>query len=251
VEHLMGASADGQTVLLGPSGPLTLLPHLPPSFTRDVTALTPVTTLALAPMGLAVGPLVPRMVDSLGALVRWLGRQQGQSLSYGSPAPGSVMHFMGQQFVRQTGVSLVHAPYRGGPSALRDLIDSQLAFHVGPLGDFLAHHGSGRVRVMAVSGLARSRFFPEVPTFAEQGFAGFEHVGRLLVMMPPAAAEARVHALARQLQAQLAEPDCIAMLDALAMTAHCAGPDELRATLQREHAAWRVAVARTGFDVST
>ena len=69
-------------------------------------------------------------------------------------------------------LDLRHVPYRGSAPGIQDLLGGQVAAFSSPIGDYLQYLKSGKLRLLATSGATRSRFAPDVPTYAEQGFKG-------------------------------------------------------------------------------
>jgi tripartite-type tricarboxylate transporter receptor subunit TctC len=114
-----------------------------------------------------VGPQVP--AASLAELVAWVKANPGQG-SYGTPAAGSLPHFLAVSFATAAGLDLRHVGYRGSAAALTDLIGGQIPILVTTTADVLESHKAGRIKVLATSDSARSPFLKEVPTLKEAGF---------------------------------------------------------------------------------
>jgi len=170
-ETVKNAAPDGRTLLLTPFSCTSVYPHIYSKLGYDpFTDLMPVAIAAVMHHGLAVGPLVPATVRNVRDYVAWC-KANPDKASYGSPAAGSLPHFLGALLSSYTGVPLTHVPYRGPVPGVTDMLGSQLASMFTPSGDFLANHKAGKIRMIATSGPARSPFSPDVPTFAEQGFS--------------------------------------------------------------------------------
>jgi len=170
-ETVKNAAPDGSTLLLTPYSCTAVYPHIYTKLSYDpFKDLMPVSIAAVMHHGLAVGPMVPETVKTVRDYVAWCKANPGKA-SYGSPAAGSLPHFLGALLSSYTGVPLTHVPYRGSVPGVADLIGGQLASMFTPSGDFLANHKAGKIRMIATSGPTRSRFSPEVATFAEQGFS--------------------------------------------------------------------------------
>lgn len=188
---------------------------------------------------------------TLADLVGWV-RAGGSSLpGYGTPGPGTPPHFIGALFERGAQCTLPHVAYRGAAPAMRDLLGGQLAVYIGPEGDFLPHlaAGGGAVRVLAVAGERRSRFLPEVPTFAEQGHgaAGLDRRELYALFLPRQARPELAQQIAARARAVLAEPATAALLARLGLQEAAGGPAELGEVVRVDHAAWGPIVSRVGF----
>lgn len=171
LEALKTAPADGSVLAMTPSSCMSLYPHIYKRLAYDPFAdFVAVGTASMIHHGLAVGPLVPASVKTVQDFLVW-ARANPKDASYGSPAAGSTPHFIGALLGLNNHVDLKHVPYRGSVPGVTDMVGGQLAAMVTPHGDFIPNHKAGRLRILATSGKQRSPFVPEVPTFAEQGFA--------------------------------------------------------------------------------
>lgn len=163
--------ADGYTLLLSSGGAMTVNPFLYPSMPFDpVRDLVPVASAARVLVYLMVHPSVP--VNNFAEFVAHVKANPGR-LSYGSAGNGSSPHLAGEMMKRQLGLFAVHVPYRGAAPALTDLLGNQVQFMFDP-GPGLRHAREGKLRLLAVGSSQRSSQFPDVPTLAESGVAGFD-----------------------------------------------------------------------------
>lgn len=182
VENLGGASGrigadavkngatDGSQLLLTPCSILWLYPHvyrrLSYDTLRDFTPVTPVATVVFA---LSVGPAVPANVKSLADYIQWV-KSDRKNAAYASAAAGATPHFVGLMLSRAAGADLYHVAYDGGAAALQALMRGQVPASINVLSEVIPQLASGKLRVLATSGVQRSPFLPDVPTFAESGF---------------------------------------------------------------------------------
>lgn len=166
------ATPDGTTLVLNPSGVITVNPHTyrNPGWTPFVD-LAPVSLLCRYELALAVGKAVPESVKTLANFTAWV-RQQRQAVAYGSPGAGSSVHFVTHHFAQSQNLNMMHVPYRGAGPMVVDILGGQIAAGAGSLPALMAHANTGRLRVLASTGEERSRFFPAIPTFEEQGVRG-------------------------------------------------------------------------------
>jgi tripartite-type tricarboxylate transporter receptor subunit TctC len=178
---------DGSVFLLTPGSPLTIYPHVYKKLDYNpVQDLTPVTTVGVTGYALSVGPMVPANVRSLADFIAWCKANPAKA-AYASPAAGSTPHFVGAKFAKSATLDMQHVAYRGSAPAMQDLLGGQLASASTLIFDTLAHSRGGGLRVLATSGSKRSQLLPDTPTFAEQGFSGFEVQEWLGFFLPPKA----------------------------------------------------------------
>jgi tripartite-type tricarboxylate transporter receptor subunit TctC len=162
------APADGNVLLVTPVGPMAVFPHVYEKLGYDPAIdFKPISQIATFDLGVAVGASIP--VKSLQELVGWLKSNPAQA-SYGSPAAGSLPHFLAIQLGRITGSDLRHVVYKGSPPAITDLIGGHLPAYFGPTQELVEAHKAGNIKILATSGATRSHVLSDVPTFREAGY---------------------------------------------------------------------------------
>ena len=164
------AAPDGYTLLWDASSHL-VNPALMKALPFDYAAFTPVSQVVTFPGVLAVKADFPGR--SVAEFIRQAKARPG-AISVGTQGNATAGHVGLLQFCKRAGIEVIHAPYRGGADAARDLaagaIDAAFITTVsaGPVVD------SGRARFLAVATLERVPSRPDVPTLAESGFPGFD-----------------------------------------------------------------------------
>jgi hypothetical protein len=98
-------------------------------------------------------------------------------LSFGSSGVGSASHLSGALFGRMAGVDLLHVPYRGTGPAVTDLLGGRITMMFSPAVVVTPHIATGKLRVIGTTGSIRSALFPDYPTVAEGGLAGYQSLG--------------------------------------------------------------------------
>jgi tripartite-type tricarboxylate transporter receptor subunit TctC len=174
VTTLKSAAADGAHILYSPASMLTIYPH---SYSRLNYAQSDVTPLGIGHStdhAFVVGPAVPDSVKNIKDFVEWAKANPGKA-SIGNPAAGSMPHLLAGRLAMLGGFQITNVPFAGSGPAIPQVMGGQLAGMSSPLGDWVQHHKSGRIRILATSGPDRAVFTPDVPTYREQGF------GELLV----------------------------------------------------------------------
>lgn len=162
------AAPDGATLLFTPGGLFTLHPHVYANLGyHPLVDLLPITQVVKFDLALAVSGKLP--VRSLPELVAWLKANPEQA-TFGSPGAGGGPHFLGVELGHLAKLDMRHVPYKGTPAALPDLTTGRLPMHIAVAGEFIEHHKTGTIRILATAGASRSRFLPDVPTLRESGF---------------------------------------------------------------------------------
>jgi len=238
---------DGSTILQTPMSMLGVYPHIYRRLAYDPVAdLTPVTLGCTFDFGFAVGPAVPDSVRDLQGFLAWC-KANPMKANFGSPAAGSVPHFIGVLLGRAAGVDLKHVPYRGTQPAILEMIGGQLQSVSGPIGEFTQHVAAGKCRLLAATGSTRSRFAPATPTMAEQGLRDMAFSEWFGFYLPGRASTEVVQRANAALRSALADKDTVDGLATMGLEAKSSTPEELAALLKADTERWGPIVKSIGF----
>ena len=161
------AKPDGQTVIVLPSGPMVLFPHVYKKLDYDaVKDFTPVSQIARFQFGVVASPAAG--VKNVGEMIAKAKANPGAN-SYGTPGAGTLPHFMGVLMEQSAGVQLNHVPFQGGAPANNALLGGHIDYKFDVVSETAELHHSGKARIMAVTGSKRDPQVPEVPTLKEAG----------------------------------------------------------------------------------
>ncbi|WP_066709806.1 Bug family tripartite tricarboxylate transporter substrate binding protein [Curvibacter delicatus] len=189
--------ADGYTVLVASPAEVAINEFLYAKMSYDPAKdLAPVAKLASAPLVLVVSEKSP--ARSAQDLVRH-AKSKPNGLNFASSGTGGPQHLAGELFRITSGAKLTHVPYKGGAPAMTDLLGNQVDLFFSGLPPALAHIQGGKLRVLGVSTAQRFPLLPQVPTVAEQGFAGFDIENWQGVFVPAGTPAGVIELLARSL----------------------------------------------------
>ena len=161
------AKPDGQTVIVLPSGPMVLFPHVYKKLDYDpVRDFTPVSQIARFQFGVVAGPATS--AKTLAEMIALAKAKPGAS-SYGTPGAGTLPHFMGVLMEQSSGITLNHVPFQGGAPANNALLGGHIDYKFDVVSETAELHRSGKVRIIGVTGGQRDPQVPEVPTLKEAG----------------------------------------------------------------------------------
>ena len=156
---------DGYTLLMSGAASLVIHPHtyakLPYDVARD---LAPVTLLASSDYILAVHPSLP--VKTVRDLVALAKAKPGQ-IAFSSSGQSSIPHLAGELFKLQTGVDMLHVPYKGGGPAALAILSGEVSLMFGTGPTVVPYAKTGRLRLIATCGEKRSKSLPQLPTVIE------------------------------------------------------------------------------------
>jgi tripartite-type tricarboxylate transporter receptor subunit TctC len=169
---IKNAPPDGYTLMMGHTGShainATLYPDLKFDPVKDFTPIAPLISFNNVLMVPAASP-----AKSAAELVA-LGKQKGDGLTYGSQGVGTGGHLLGVILAKDTGIKLVHVPYRGVAPAVTDMVAARLDFMFASYLTASPFIESGKLRMLAIAGARRHPQIPQVPTMAEAGYPGVE-----------------------------------------------------------------------------
>jgi tripartite-type tricarboxylate transporter receptor subunit TctC len=247
LEHVKAGAGDGSSLLVSPSGMMVLFPHIYRNLRYDpLNDFAPVTPLAKFPFVLAISQQVPANVRTLADFIAWCKANPKQA-SFGSPGAGTSAHFSGIMLGRRAGMDYAHAAYRGMAPLVQDLLGGQIASGVLTPADALPLMPSGKLRLLATTGTARSRFTPDVPTYTEAGFPEIV-IEESYSLYAPAAVPADVVAQLASLSHQmLAQPEIQSRFAQMGLEVAPQQPAQFRASLKALHERWGGIVKSSGF----
>ncbi|HSW27135.1 MAG TPA: Bug family tripartite tricarboxylate transporter substrate binding protein [Burkholderiaceae bacterium] len=238
---------DGTAILQTPMSMLGIYPHIYKKLQYDPIAdVTPVSLGAIFDFGFAVGPAVPASVRNIAEFLAWCKANPTQA-NFGSPAAGSVPHFIGVLIGRSAGVDLKHVPYRGTQPAILEMIGGQIQSVSGPVGEFVQHVAAGKIRLLATSGAQRNKFAPSVPTLVEQGLKDMAYNEWFGFYLPAKASPEVVQRANAALRSALAEKDVVDGLEVMGLESKSSSPGELAAMLKADTERWGPVVKAIGF----
>jgi len=174
----VGGRMAADTVLAAPADGLTFMiaPNATPTFQMLVFGhqirwnilkdFTSVAGIASYPLGMGVA--LNTKATNAREFVEWVKKNPDKA-SFGSPGLGGQNAYLGEQFAKAVGIELPVTPYKGSPPMVNDLLGGHVPAAVSLLDGMMAHHRSGKIRVIGVFTKERSPLMPDIPTFAEQG----------------------------------------------------------------------------------
>ena len=172
-ELVAKAPADGYTLLLGTVGTAVTNQYLYKNMPYDsVKSFAPVAMVGEVANVLAVYPTFP--AKTLAEFIAHCKAQGPGKVSFGSPAVGGTGHLAMEFLSSLSGIKLEHVVYRGSSLVMKDLLAGHILTTMDNLPPYLQHLQSGALRALGVSSAKRWFAAPDVPTIAEQGFAGFD-----------------------------------------------------------------------------
>lgn len=243
VDMLAKAPADGSTfavVIAAFAANTTLYAKLPYDPRKDLTG---VSLMGVSPLLAAVSNDAP--FKTARQLIDYARANPGK-VSFGSSGTGSAAHLTSELLKSLTQTYMVHIPYRGAIPALTDLMGGQIQlFFDAPTG--LINQGkAGKVRLIGVASDRRLPAIPDVPTFIEQGFAGFTGSTWAGMLAPAATPKDIVKRMSEEVGRIIRSDETRVRLDAMGTFAAGGTPEEFDGFIAAETAKWAKVIKEAG-----
>ena len=246
VDLLAKAPADGSTfavVIAAYAANNTLYPKLPYDAKKDLTG---VALMGVSPLLAAVNVDAP--FKTARQLVDYARANPGK-VSFGSSGNGSAAHLTSELFKSITQTYMVHIPYRGAVPALTDLMGGQIQLFFDAATGLITQGKAGKVRLIGVASDKRLPAVPDVPTFIEQGFAGFTGSTWAGMLAPSATPKDIINRMAQEVTRIVRSDETRAKLDAMGTFAAGGTPEEFDAFITQETLKWGSVIKSAGVTV--
>ena len=234
---------DGHTLLFVATS-FGTTPALTRSLPFDpVKSFAPVALVATSGLVVVVNPQLS--VRSLKEFIELARREPGK-LHYSSPGNGGPQHLAMELLKLETGMDIVHVPYKGAAGALADVVGGHVQATIAALQTAHPHVSSGKLRAIGVMSAERTSAFPDVPTLKEQGLPAMEVETWYAAFAPAGVAPQSVAKLNLDLNWVLKDPAIREMLAKQGMTPEGGPPERLGNLVKSELARWTRVVNAAG-----
>ena len=227
------AAPDGYTLMLGYVATHGTVPAVRKVAYDAVKDFTPIAMVAGTPNVLVVANSVP--ATDAKSLIDY---SKANKVSYGSAGQGSLTHLAMEQFRTAAGFEAVHAAYRGIGPAITDILGGQTHMMMPGLAAAVPHIRAGKMKPIAVTGLKRHPLLPEVPTFEELGYKGFDGVQWYGIVGPAGMPAAVTRKLNDEINKAIGTPELQKRLSGEALDVMPMSPEQFGRFMQADIAKW-------------
>ena len=238
------ADPDGYTLFSAASPQLAVVPHVQKITYDPIKDFAPISIVGTNAFALGCNS-EKTPAKTLAEFVAYVKARPGQ-LNYGSPGVGSIGHLTMALFLARADLKMEAVIYKGGGPAMADVVAGHVNCYFGNYNEILPHASSGRVHVLATSGLKRARQMPDVPTVAEQGYPGFKTETWNGYVAPAGTPHEIVDRIAHEIAAGCKDAAFVARLDKIGVDAVCSTPAEFSQAIRDDLRLWKDAVAAAG-----
>ena len=235
---------DGYTLAMVVPSAMTVNQYIYKKLPYDpLRDFAPVTQSTVITFVLVVNPSLP--VKSVKELVA-LGKARPDQLNYSSAGIGNLSHLAAELFSLNAGLKAVHVPNKGDTPALLDVMTGQTAYMFSTMPIAVPHLQSGRLRLLAVCGTARTPGFPEVPTLGEAGLRNVVIQGWTGVAAPAGTPAAIIAKVQKEVARHLLMADVKEQLAKQGAEPVGSTPEEFSAFIRAEAEKWSQVSTRAG-----
>ena len=175
-----------------------------------------------------------------------LAKAKPGTLNYSHPGKGSTGHLGFELFKKLAGIDVTGVGYRGYPQMVPDIASGLITSTFLSANQALAQVQTGAIRVIGAINDGRSKYFPDAPTMAEQGFAEAQVTPWFGVVAPAATPQPIVDRISKALEAALATPDVRDKLDIAGCEPKSAPLSQFANIIKADVALWAKVVRDAG-----
>jgi tripartite-type tricarboxylate transporter receptor subunit TctC len=244
ISYVAKAAPDGYTLLHTPTA-FGLLPHLMKTIGYDPAAdFDPIVLIGLTEFSLVVSPKLP--VNSVADVIA-LAKQKPGALTYASAGIGTTQQLFAELFKNMAGVDIRQIPYKGTAPGLVDVMTGDVSMMFTDIGPAISLVHDGKLKMLAVTSLERSKDMPDVPTIAET-IPGYQALGWQGLLAKSGTPKSIVDKLNATLVADLKRPETEARFKKIGVVVRWSTPAEFRTWIETESAKWGKVIKAAGIE---
>jgi tripartite-type tricarboxylate transporter receptor subunit TctC len=229
--YVAHAAPDGYTILIGTAAAHAVSPLLEKTPYDGINDFKFIGMIANIPNVLTVSPATG--ITTVKQLIQE-SKAHPDKYSYASAGNGSSPHLTGENFKLVTGAKMLHVPYKGAAPATTDMVSGLVQVGFMNLPAVLPFIKSGKLRALAIAASSRSPTLPDVPTFTQLGYAGFEGSSWYSLAVPAKTPDAVVHTLYAALEKTVHDPKVLKQLAAQGIEPFLMDPAQTKAFIIKD-----------------
>jgi tripartite-type tricarboxylate transporter receptor subunit TctC len=238
------APADGTQIWVGTQAMTEINPSVYKSTGWKMSDFLPLIKGVEAPLALSTHPSVP--AKTFAEFLAWAKANKGK-LTYASYTAGTPSHFLGEQMTRTFDLDMTHVAYRGSGPQTNDLLAGHAKLGFTQLQSVLELRKAGKINVLAVTSEKRSRFLPDVPSFAELGHPEFTAYIWFGLLVKTGTPKDILDPLMAAIVAAHKDPEVKAKLEAQGFDISGMTGEAFRAEIEKQTARWAKLAKETNF----
>jgi tripartite-type tricarboxylate transporter receptor subunit TctC len=244
-EAVYHADPDGYTLLAAPGATISINDMLFKKLGYDPLRYEPVSILTSVPLALVVRQNFP--AKTFQEFLSYAQANPGK-LNYASNGVGTAAHLTAELFMLQTGVKMVHVPYKGTNPVLNDILADQVDLTFIQYSAFLELYRAGRVQILAIANPKRVAALSDVPTLTELGFPELVSNTWNVLAAPPATPRAVLNKLNRAVDEVLQDNDVRMRFSKMETTVEGGSLEDARTYVAADRERWKKVIVSAGIE---
>jgi tripartite-type tricarboxylate transporter receptor subunit TctC len=241
---LVSSPADGYTIALATMSQAVFNSYLFSKLSYDpLRDLEPVSPLVSGSMVIVANPRFP--ADTFAAFVARANAHPGEIL-FGTTALGSPPDVIARFLMRAVGANVTFVPFKSGPEGVNGVMRGDIQLFVDAPLIVAQQVKAGSLKALVVTGHARDRELPDVPTVAEAGFPAILGEAWIGLVAPAGTPSEIVQRLNLEIAVVLQDPNLRSRLEALSFATVTGSPAQFRALIRDDHARWGTVIREAG-----
>ena len=242
-EFVAKSPADGHTLLVVATS-FGTTPALKASLPFDpVKSFSPVALIATSGLVVVVHPGIA--ARSMKEFIDLAKREPGK-MHYSSPGNGGPQHLAMELLKLETGIHIVHVPYKGASGALQDVVGGHVQATIAAAQTAYPNVQSGKLRALGFMSAERSPAYPDVPTMKELGLSELEVETWYGMFAPAGTPPQAIRKVNAEINTALKDPAVRAVIEKQGMTPAGGPPERLGDLVKRELPRWARVVKAAG-----
>jgi tripartite-type tricarboxylate transporter receptor subunit TctC len=219
---------------MGTNSPLSADPYLHKDVNYDpVKDFVPITRVGSFTLMLVINPNLP--IHSVKEMIDY-GKANPGKLTFATGNTAGIVAL--ERIKHDTGISMLHVPYKSTPPALEDIIAGRVSMMLADFTTAMPHVSAGTLRPLAVSRIRRSALFPDLPTMDEAGIEGFNLDTWAGLVAPAGTPPQIVTKLNGALRKIIDSPEAQAQFKNIGFEGFSSTPEELDDFIKAQLALW-------------
>lgn len=224
------AAPDGHTLVFAASA-LWLSPFVEDVSYDPVKDFSPISMVSNQPVVLVVSASLP--VNSIKELIA-LAKAKPGIFNYGSSATATVSHLAGELLKSMGGIDIVRIPYKGIQPALSAVLADEVHMTFPTPAGAVGLVKAGKLKMLAVSSLARLEILPNVPTLSESGLPGYEVMSRAGILTTGRVQAAIINRLNKEIVGAIKSPNFEKKILALGSEPNSSTPEAFKDRIEKD-----------------
>jgi len=207
--------------------------------------LIPIVAYVFTPLAIVVNANSP--YKTIQDLIR-AAKAEPNKITFGSGGAGSSTHLAAEAFAMESGIALTHIPYKGAAEGVLAVLSGTIVMQFTSIATTMSNIKAGKLRMLVLSGDARSTLLPDVPTFTEVGLKNSNYLNWVGLWTPKGTPASVVERLRREVASVMSSPEMVAFAREIGADPRVVVGDDFAQLMHQESTKWKTIVTKIGLE---